>query len=66
MDSKIFSIECHKKKTEVITTANRKGRRQYSEPITCRVVLQNQLPLGALVKNHFIRQLAYLVKVQPK
>jgi len=29
-------------------------------------VLQNQLPLGALVKNHFIRQLAYLVKVQPK
>ena len=31
-----FSIECYKTKTNVITLANHKGHRQYSEPIKAR------------------------------
>ena len=31
-----FSIECRKTKTKVITLANHKGHRQYSEPIKAR------------------------------
>ena len=31
-----FSFECRKTKTKVITLANHKGHRQYSEPIKTR------------------------------
>ena len=32
-----FSIECRKTKTKVITLANHKEHRQYSEPIKTRI-----------------------------
>ena len=33
-----FSIECRKTRTKVITLANHKGHRQYSEPIKLEVI----------------------------